>query len=409
MPNHIEKLTANQTPAQAVERVRVDEDMRALAKRIREEGGARDSERIKEALRLVEQSYSLTKEADPKEKFRTYIEAIQDQFFGIDEPYVCLPPKPEEINDAWFEKMFPNVDKDHQRDEDVKAGRLNFRPHICNIDLSVARKEYAVIEWFKKKLKKNYKPKDCLVKTFMDDFVRAMKNEVTEMSDWEMVYSELAMPIEQDDKRRGLVIDPINDYINEAFGENKTRYFLGVDDVRLTLVQKIEDELIKKWKEQGLKIPPFRVMCTPAVITRQIMEDKPELSQSIYRILTSTKIENEKAYLTIGGFIGYEEDKDQENGGAGSVWYKTMDDKHAEFFRLSIVFYKEKEAHDFIKDAVIQIDKILITMRKRLAHTARMNTMLGSVISANTKFYEMEHLINELEDRKRDFTKNREI
>ncbi len=380
MKNHAENLTANLSPEKAVERIQIDENLRELAKRIREEGGARDSERIKEALRLVEQSYSLTREEDPREKYLPYVEVIQEELFGNKEPFFSIPPKPEDLTDEWFEKMYPDVDNDHQRPEDLTAGRICFRPPSEN-----KRAKFGIVSKLLSRLDRSSKSVSE-EHSVMGAYFRSIKAEAEFLKESESVFTSRLLISNADIK----IDDNVFSIARAAKG--------GLLIQLYGLLRSMEDNIVKKFKKSGFKIPAFQVLLTPVSVSRQFMEQNPNMSKLDFSVLSETPLLDESGkettkWLTTGGV---------DLGGAGAIGTLNVKDApQFTMFRLSIVFYKDRPLS--IEEEK-QIDEI---KKKHEKHDKKLSSI--SNMYQNPQYLKYLNLENMILRGKaiRDITKNR--
>ncbi len=291
MLNNVEKLTANLTPSQSNDQIKINEGLFDLAKRIKSQGKNPKPEQVLEALRFVQAFGETVEDSSPKEmKYGKQIKAIEDIFFGENKPFISEPIHPEELTAEWFNKMYPV----EQTEEDSKKGLVNYR--------STSMKQTGLdgnrigSEVFFEIMKKEAEQLAQKYDLFVTESIQ--KPSVTTFQ--EKHYGS------QEGLSKNL--DIVESIITWCDGLPPTasrygRFKLCIDEVNIILA-KIKEMICNDWNEKKLKYRDFDVILTPALLFRQLCEVYPALTQTLGEERTSTLGLNTWQNLVVGGREG---------------------------------------------------------------------------------------------------------
>ncbi len=324
MKSSFEKLTASPTPARAIDQVTVNEGLMDLAGRVKAQGKKATPAQVVEALRLVGEYEKTLVEADPREKYRKHIEAIEPLLFGENKPFVSIPFHVDEMTDAWFEKMYPI-------EQDPKSKVTNFRPRYFFDPAEEICQSFPGETWF-------------------SVFARSIRTQARQMNNCELVLTEtIGKPLI---KKSGVLQhyglnDPDHDHQGSSNADVLVPFIKDCTNFRAThrsmlsretidnrLLRMLKSKIRKAWLENLLEVPKFDVICTPAIIQRQIMGENLEMTKSSFWETTSTDLLDKDGNKTERCLV-----VGTPNGGAGNI--DTMDKgTSGAGFRISVIFYK---------------------------------------------------------------------
>ena len=248
-----------------------------------------------------------------------YLEALSKVFKG--ETLDNIPmPKPEELTEEYFDKMYPVT----QREEDTARGLVSFRPSWWNnaADSSIV---------------------GSAKETWWQAFVRSMKKEAEGFKKMSLFTESIQKPKHIDGSQQygtkegtDATQDPLLPIIQEVFGDKANRFNLTWDQITNKLLPKVKEKITVAFTSKGLSAPDFEVILTPALVSNQQMTNlRSENSQTTTWEWSSTpllKQDNTDTGRRL--FVG-----DSGLGGAGCV-----DDNprghsgDGRGFRLSVVF-----------------------------------------------------------------------
>ena len=250
-----------------------------------------------------------------------YIEALSEIFKGETLDTITLP-KPEELTDEYFSKMYPET----QRDEDTAKGLVSYRP-----------------SWWKDKADASIV--GSAEEIWGQAFIRSMQSEATQLQDSLLLTESIQKPnytggSQQYGSKEGAdaTLDPLLPIIREVFGEEANRFNLSWDQITNDLLPKVKEKITSSFTAKGLPIPNFDVILTPALVSNiQTTLNHPENSQTTTYEWSSTpllKQDNTDSGLRL--VVGY-----SGRGGAGYVYgYHRGGSWDYDGFRLSVVFKK---------------------------------------------------------------------
>lgn len=209
----------------------------------------------------------------PIELTENHLEAL-DEVFGMGNLEPVIMPEPESLDNDYFEMMFPK----EQREEDKARGLISYRP-----------------KWWEEEANAGiFKPKK---ETWGEVFIRSMKAEAERLQGKIIFTESIRRPeqIYEDSQQYGTkegkdkTKDPLLAIIKGVFGDKVSRFSLSWDEINMRLLPKVKEEIEKKFEGEGLEVPSFEVMITPALVrNEQITEKHPENSRSYTNELTST-------------------------------------------------------------------------------------------------------------------------
>jgi len=201
-----------------------------------------------------------------------YIKALAEVFKGETLDEIAMP-KPEELTDEYFDKMYPAK----QREADTARGLVSYRSSWWNQD---ANKDLV----------------GQVEETWGQVYARSMKSEAERFTD-SIIFSEsIQKPkYKNGSQQYGTTegddadIDQLLPLINEVFGKKANRFNLSWDDITAKLIPKIKEKIQEAFAGKHLSVPNFEVILTPALISnRQMTEQRPENSQTNTSEWTST-------------------------------------------------------------------------------------------------------------------------
>ena len=250
-----------------------------------------------------------------------YIEALSEVFKGETLEKIDLP-KPEELIDKYFAKMYPET----QREEDTAKGLVSYRP-----------------SWWKDKADKFIV--GSAEETWGQTYVRSMKSEAAQLQGALLLTESIQKPKYTDGSQQygskdGLdsTVDPLLPVIQEVFGDKANRFNLTWDKINNDLIPKIKERITAAFIKKGLPIPNFDVILTPALASNiQTTLNLPANSQTNTAEWSSTpllKQDNTDSgrRLLVGN---------SDRGGAGYVFGDHRGNSwDNDGFRLSVVFKK---------------------------------------------------------------------
>ena len=248
-----------------------------------------------------------------------YMEALAEVFKGEDLDKVSMP-KPEELTDEYFDKMYPET----QRAEDKDRGLVSYRPSWWN---NAADKGIV----------------GPAEETWGQVYARSLKAEAERFGGKILVTESIQKPNYKDGSQQYGTVegndaakDPLLPIIQEVFGEKANRFNLSWDDITTKLTPKVKEKIKAAFASKHLSVPNFEVILTPALASnRQMTEQRPKNCQTNTFEWTSTILLKQDG--TDSGdrlLVG-----DSGHGGAGCVnGARRGDWWYLRGFRLSVVF-----------------------------------------------------------------------
>ena len=249
-----------------------------------------------------------------------YIEILAEVFKGEELDRVDIP-KPEELTDEYFAKMYPAT----QRETDTARGLVSYRSNWWN---QSANKDVV----------------GPAEETWGQAYERSMRAEAERFAEDSIIITEsIQKPKYKDGSQQygtkegdDAGTDPLLPLIKEVFGENANRFNLSWDDITEKLLPKVKEKIQDEFAGKHLSVQNFEVILTPAIISNRQMTDlRPENSQTNTSEWTSTIMLKQDGTdsgnrLVVGS---------SENGGAGCVNYDHRGSRwDGRGFRLSVVF-----------------------------------------------------------------------
>jgi acyl-CoA-binding protein len=247
-----------------------------------------------------------------------YIEALSEVFKGeaLDE---ITMPKPEDLTDEYFAKMYPIK----QREEDTSRGLVSYRP-----------------SWWNEAVNKD--TVGPAVETWGQAYARSMESEAEQFKNSIILSESIQKPNYKDGSQQygtkegdDADADPLLPLIKEVFGEKANRFNLSWDEITTKLIPKVKEKIQDAFVGRHLSVPNFEVILTPTLISnRQMSEQRPENSQTNTCEWTSTILLKQDGTDSGNRLLsGY-----SEYGGAGFVLRIPRGDRwNRGGFRLSVV------------------------------------------------------------------------
>ncbi len=327
-----ERLTQNLKPEQGATVVSVNEKLRDLAVEIKNQKIPKPDQ-VAEALRLVEEYAGTVETITPAEKYSEHIDAIKELIFGQFEPFITDPAEDGDMNHEKFLSLFPEITESQWNAlPDKDKTLVNFRSHLWQRSpgvYSLVHQPGSIMsEVMERSLIKDAKEvaeKYSLLVT--ETIIRPNSLEGEVMGEH---YGSYSGSIEN--------LDPIAKMIGG--GSNLRFNRVGMWLISNTF-PKLKNIIQKKWNEEGLSLPNFEVILTPALVNRRLNEEFPGLSQVKTSELSGTFVVSHDGYksnmrILVGG---------SENGGAGSLYTTTNENVYTPSqttgFRITIAFLKE--------------------------------------------------------------------
>ena len=248
-----------------------------------------------------------------------FAEALAEVFKGEELDRVAMP-KPEELTDEYFAKMYPAT----QRETDTARGLVSYRSNWWN---QSANKDVV----------------GPAEETWGQAYERSMRAEAERFAEDSIIITEsIQKPKYKDGSQQygtkegdDAGTDPLLPLIKEVFGENANRFNLSWDDITEKLLPKVKEKIQDEFAGKHLSVQNFEVILTPAIISNRQMTDlRPENSQTNTSEWTSTIMLKQDGTdsgnrLVVGS---------SENGGAGCVNYDHRGSRwDGRGFRLSVV------------------------------------------------------------------------
>ena len=251
-----------------------------------------------------------------------HLSALSEVFKGETLDKITLP-KPEELTDEYFAKMYPKT----KRKEDEDRGLVSYRPSWWNdpVDASII---------------------GSAAETWGQAYIRSMKAESENFQNAVFFTESIQKPNYKDGSQKygtkkgvNATKDPLFPLIKEVFGDKANRFSLSGDQITSQLLPKVEAKIIETFTNNHLSIPKFNVILTPAIVSNiQTTLNHPANSQTntfelTYTILLKQDKTDSGNRLVVGR---------SEVGGAGYV-----NDYHRGArwpnggFRLSVVFVEK--------------------------------------------------------------------
>ncbi len=226
--------------------------------------------RLEDALKLYaqyKQEFVAFQEGKERTPLSPEHQKALAEIFGKDNKLEPIPmPSPETLTDEYFARMYP----EKQTEEDKKLKLVSFRPDWWNQPADAAFLN-----------KRDKKEKDTKVPTWGDLYIASMRTEATTFKGKTFLTESLQKPnykdgaqaygsVEGDDPTK----DPLLPLIQEVFGEKQTnRFNLKWDDITTKLIPKLKEVVAKKFKDKDLTVPPFDIVCTPALVANRAMTE----------------------------------------------------------------------------------------------------------------------------------------
>jgi len=247
--------------------------------------------------------------------------AVEEVFHGEAMDKIRMP-KPEELTDEYFERMYP----ENERQEDVARG-LKSETH----------------GWWKNKTS-NFEPAE---ETKGQAYKRSMIGEAVRLGGKSLLTETIQKPKFRDDfpqygTTKGIDVtkDPLLAIVKEVFGERAKRFNHRWDELTEKLLPAVKNKIAEKLKNKGLAVPEFGVILTPAVVSNlQMTYLRPENSRTDTAEWTSTILLKQDGSETDSClWVGL-----SDHGGAAAVDGTPCGSKGIRLgFRLSVVFGKVK-------------------------------------------------------------------